>query len=302
VVAFLAPTFGIIWVLAGVLYVAGVPFKGYASWAIWWAQVLVPGGVVIVLARCWGVPLRRYGLRWRSARALLLAFLFPFAIILLTNAVALVAGLGRLDLSGAAWWEQVLQQIAPDKPEEQVKSSAEVMAAGRGWASLWFLGFLGAVQGLTLGALAALGGELGWRGLLQDELSGLGFARSSLLIGLLWGLALAPGAVWGQACAGLPLTALVGWALMVVSLAVLLSWVRVRSGTVLTAAVMCGTNGGVAGFSFCFVADMSPGARTVVSSAVLVALALLAIRMPPRADRQDAVATQTEITGGMTNG
>jgi membrane protease YdiL (CAAX protease family) len=43
------------------------------------------------------------------------------------------------------------------------------------------------IVGPTLSAIAGLGEEAGWRGLLHRELSGLGFWRESWLVGLLWG-------------------------------------------------------------------------------------------------------------------
>ena len=45
------------------------------------------------------------------------------------------------------------------------------------------------VTGLPLSGLAVtFGEEYGWRGFLQDELSGLGKARGALLVGLVWGV------------------------------------------------------------------------------------------------------------------
>jgi len=45
------------------------------------------------------------------------------------------------------------------------------------------------VTAITLNALFAFGEELGWRGFLQDRLEslGLGFVRSSLVVGVVWG-------------------------------------------------------------------------------------------------------------------
>jgi membrane protease YdiL (CAAX protease family) len=56
----------------------------------------------------------------------------------------------------------------------------------------------GLVAGLTINVIAALGEELGWRGLLLRELSPLGFWRVSLLTGFVWGLWHAPLIVQGH--------------------------------------------------------------------------------------------------------
>jgi CAAX protease family protein len=96
--------------------------------------------------------------------------------------------------------------------------------------------------GPTLGALMALGEEIGWKGYLLGELLPLGFWRSSFLIGVVWGLWHAPGIFLGSRVGFFadPIANLLAQVAIAVLLSPLLSWIRIRSGTVLAAAVLHG--------------------------------------------------------------
>ncbi|MCI0589525.1 MAG: CPBP family intramembrane metalloprotease [Planctomycetes bacterium] len=96
--------------------------------------------------------------------------------------------------------------------------------------------------GPSLGALLALGEEIGWRGYLLGELLPLGFWRSSLLIGVVWGLWHAPGIFLGSRVYFFadPIADLLAQVATTLLLSPLLSWIRIRSGTVLAAAIFHG--------------------------------------------------------------
>lgn len=107
----------------------------------------------------------------------------------------------------------------------------------------------GMVAGITVNAVAAFGEELGWRGFLQKHLGFLGFWRSSLLIGLIWGFWHAPLVVRGYNYPEHPVTGVFIMAIWTALLSPIFSYVRLRARSVLAAAVIHGTLNGTAGIA-----------------------------------------------------
>ena len=97
------------------------------------------------------------------------------------------------------------------------------------------------MAGPTINAVAAFGEELGWRGLLLKELKTIGFWRSSLVIGFLWGLWHLPVIVNGYNYPGHPVAGPIMMTLVTILLSPLIGYVRLRAESVFAAAVFHGT-------------------------------------------------------------
>ena len=110
-------------------------------------------------------------------------------------------------------------------------------------AVIWVLTVAASVfAAYTINGLVALGEETGWRGWLQSALEPLGRGQGIVLTGVIWGLWHAPLIVMGYEYGG-RLPAAAGIALftcLCAGLGTLLSWLRVRSGSVLPAAITHG--------------------------------------------------------------
>lgn len=242
IATFLAITVAIDWGLVGLLLLAGVRFEGLAVGIVGMAYMLVPALVVIALARRWGVGLREYGVRFPRRWELVLAPLLPMVITVLTVVAAVLLGFGEFDPSGMAYIERLRAQGAGALADV----AAEQM--GRLPINVVLLAFLGApIAGFTINGLFAFGEELGWRGFLQRELAPLGFGRASALIGAIWGLWHAPLILLGHNFPDHPRLGVLVMTAACVLLGILISWVTLRAGTVIAAAVAHGTLNALAG-------------------------------------------------------
>lgn len=103
----------------------------------------------------------------------------------------------------------------------------------------------GLLAGLSINAIAAFGEELGWRGFLYRHLQPLGFWRSSLLTGAIWGLWHAPLTLQGHNYPQHPVLGIVWMVVFCVLLSPLLAWIREKSGSVLAAAILHGSINGL---------------------------------------------------------
>ena len=196
--------------------------------------MLVPGLVAGCTARFLfrePVP-RALGLSLRFNRWFVFAWLVPVllscSILLLglalpgTTYSASLAGLSeRFDLNP----EQLRQLV---RPIGSLPPIASLLAQAL-------------LLGPTLSALAGLGEEAGWRGLLHGELRGLGFWRESWIVGLLWGAWHLPLVFEGY---GFPHHPFAGASLLLaftLLAAPLYTFVRIRAESTLACAIFHGS-------------------------------------------------------------
>ncbi len=94
--------------------------------------------------------------------------------------------------------------------------------------------------GLVYGLATALGEEIGWRGFLVPELSKtMGFTATALISGIVWALWHYPILIWGDYNAGTPAWySLPCFTILVVELAFIFAWMRLKSGSLWTAAML----------------------------------------------------------------
>jgi len=109
---------------------------------------------------------------------------------------------------------------------------------------IWLALSAGMVSGITINAVAAYGEELGWRGFLWDELKPLGFWRSSVLIGFIWGIWHAPIILQGHNYPHFPVLGVFMMTVWCMLLSPLFCFIRLKSRSVVAAAVMHGTLNG----------------------------------------------------------
>lgn len=104
----------------------------------------------------------------------------------------------------------------------------------------------GTIAGLTINGIAGFGEELGWRGLLLREFSGLGFWRASFAIGAIWGLWHLPFILHGHNYPGHPIAGVFMMILWTVLFTPLIGYVCIRSNSVIAASIMHGSLNGTA--------------------------------------------------------
>lgn len=137
---------------------------------------------------------------------------------------------------------------------EFVQTALKQMPAHAGpWGLMAVTLLSGLVAGATINALFAFGEEIGWRGFLMKELQGRKFLVVALIIGLIWGLWHAPLILNGHNYPQHPVAGVPMMVLMCLALTPMLMYFRIKSGSVIVAAVMHGSINALAGISNLFV-------------------------------------------------
>lgn len=116
------------------------------------------------------------------------------------------------------------------------------------WLVITAAFFFITVVNLIPAMILSLGEELGWRGFLVPELSkSVGWKKAGWISGIIWGIWHLPGIISGQYAAnGTPVWfQLFCFLILVISTAVILAWLRMKSNSIWPAAVLHATHNGV---------------------------------------------------------
>jgi uncharacterized protein len=135
------------------------------------------------------------------------------------------------------------------------------------------------VQGAVVGGLLnfpfALGEEYGWRGFLQNETVGFGFIKSSLLIGLVWGIWHAPLILQGHNYPGYTWAGVGMMIAFSLSLSFLLTYLQLRTRSVVYPTLFHGALNAVGPAIPFFIARANPLFGTVAGVAGILAILIV---------------------------
>jgi membrane protease YdiL (CAAX protease family) len=177
-------------------------------------------------------------------RWFVVAWLLPPTFALVTIGVSLLLP-GVTFTTGVEALLERFQGVLSPEQLELMKRQAESLPIHPFWLAL----VQGLVVGITLNAIAGFGEELGWRGLLQGELAGLGFWKSSWIIGVIWGFWHAPIILQGHNYPQHPWAGVFVMTAFTVLLSPLLGYVTIRANSVIAAAIFHGTLNATAGLA-----------------------------------------------------
>jgi membrane protease YdiL (CAAX protease family) len=240
---FLAFTFGVDWLMALVFFLCGGKSSaiGYAVMVA--VYMYIPAIVAVLVRKIFNKDrwLDALGLRLRFSPWFFVAWLLPPSFALAIFGLSLLfPGVGfSPDASG--FLSQYKDLLSPDAyalAQKQMTSLPLPLF----WLSL-LNGFAG---GMSVNVVFAYGEELGWRGFLFDELKPLGFWRTSIVTGAIWGVWHAPLILMGHNYAHYPVPGvfmMVAWCLL---LAPIFTFIRMKSKSVLGTAILHGMLNGMA--------------------------------------------------------
>ncbi|WP_457349365.1 CPBP family intramembrane glutamic endopeptidase [Sphingomonas sp. UYP23] len=230
----------------------------YAVGAMW-------GPAVAALLTCaiTGQSVRSLGWRWGRWRWQVLSYLWPFAVCSVVYGIVYAAGFGGFPKAETV--------TALRKSLGWPAADPWIVVSG------WFV--LLATTGIVRGVATALGEEIGWRGFLSPILyERLGFTRGALLTGAIWAVWHFPLIFFSNYDSATPWWfATPCFVVEVLSLAVIMSWIRMRSGSLWTGVI---AHASINLFNQAFFAPLTASrgaitAYTIDESGVVLPLVLL---------------------------
>ncbi len=244
---FLILTFGISWTSALLAYLVGVQYGTMLSIAVIMISFMwAPGWTAIIVSVRHGERVRDLCLLRRGRLSwVVVAWLTP------TVLVALTIFFGTLIPGVSLSTDFALYLADVGMTAEQVEIAMAQLQRVPVPPLLLFLA-QGLLAGVTVNALAALGEELGWRGLLLNEMAPAGFWRGSFFIGAVWGVWHAPIILQGHNFPDNPWLGVVMMTVTTTAVAPVYTYLTLRARTVLAATVLHGAFNGLAALSLVY--------------------------------------------------
>lgn len=203
-------------------------------------------------------PLSDYGLqfkvfdyRWiiHSAIGTILFLFLTLGVVYLLGNVLHISAFGFVDFSEEGL-HKAMQKIAVDKDVSTESLPHPLL-----------LLLMGTAGGVASGALINLpftfGEEFGWRGLLHKETQHMGFIKSSLFIGLIWGFWHAPIILMGHNYNNSSLAGVFMMILFCIAISFPMTYVRAKSKNVLGPSMLHGMLNGSANVLNLYIHDGS---------------------------------------------
>ncbi|MDD5042029.1 MAG: CPBP family intramembrane metalloprotease [Candidatus Peribacteraceae bacterium] len=207
-------------------------------------------------------------LSFRFNRWWIVAWAVPPVLALLTFVISLLLPGVSFDATMTGMFARFGASLTP---EQLVAMQADLANAPFLPLLLGLVG--GLVAGITVNAVAAFGEEAGWRGYLLRLLLPLGFWKSSLIIGTVWGLWHAPLILLGHNYPQHPVAGVAMMTLWTILLTPLMNYITLRAKSVLAAAVFHGTLNGTLGLALLYVrggSDLTVGGTGLAGMLALV--------------------------------
>ncbi len=148
--------------------------------------------------------------------------------------------------------ESFIAQYQDLLPEEDFQTMMEQIT-GSPWQLLAITIVQGLFAGITINAFFAFGEELGWRGYLYEALEPLNFWKHALISGVIWGLWHAPLIMQGHNYPGYPIIGIFMMVIWCILLSPLFILIRMKTKSVIGAAIAHGTLNGTAAISIIYI-------------------------------------------------
>jgi membrane protease YdiL (CAAX protease family) len=174
-----------------------------------------PGAAALLTCRFLRRDVGSLGWKWGETRYQVMSYLIPFGYSVLTYSVVWLTGLGGVKYESAA----ALSKFLGLGPMPR-------------WAGMILYFALIATLGVVLNCATTLGEEIGWRGFLVPELaSRTGFTATAVISGCIWALWHYPIILFAGYNAGTGWYGLTVVTLNMIGLSFVLTWIRLKSGT-----------------------------------------------------------------------
>ena len=232
---YIAIAYGLIWAAGLAFYLSGsavASFSGAAPWLVSLCM-FIPLVATLICQKSSKEPLLRgIGIRWKVNRWWFLGW-FTFPVI------ALLTLLFTHWISGIDTHSENMQALGETLPFGPVGATAITLLSGM-------------LAGATINGLFAFGEEVGWRGYLLKQFEGRSFLGTAVVIGIIWGLWHAPLILMGHNYPQHPQWGVLMMVVVCIPMSFIIQYFRVKSGSVIVAAIMHGTCNGVAGLTMIF--------------------------------------------------
>lgn len=249
-IVFTGLTYGISFLFIYLYLLSGGEFTGMSALSVAVIYMLIPMIVAIFLQKfVYNEPVAKtLGITFRWNRWFVVGWFLPILIVALTIGASLVMPGVSYD-PGMEDMFAKYEELLSTEQQETLREQLQSLPIHYFWIAL----LQGIVAGITINAVVAFGEEVGWRGFLQRELSSMGFWKSSIVIGVIWGFWHAPLILQGHNYPENPVPGVFMMVIFTVLLSPLFSYIRLKAKSVLAAAIFHGSLNALLGLALIIV-------------------------------------------------
>lgn len=247
---FIGITFALSWLIVSLFLAFGGEWGTHSAIIAVTAFMFMPmTSAILVQKFIYKEPLKKpLGISFKLNRWWLVAWLLPPLIAFATIGVSLLIPGISYSPEMTGFFER-FEGIMPAEELQQMKARMTAFPIHIFWIAL----IAGLFAGITINAVAGFGEELGWRGFLLRELGHMGFWRSSAIIGLIWGVWHAPIILQGPTYPQHPVEGVFMMIVLCLLLSPIFSYIRLKSKSVVAAAIIHGSLNATAGLAIMIV-------------------------------------------------
>lgn len=250
ILLYTAITYGMIWAVGLTFRLAGLEYASPVGMAAATLCMFFPLVATLISQKCCGEKLLRdVGVSWKVNRWWFVGWLIMPVAALLTIPVSSW-------MPGASFSDHTPLMLQTLEEMNQSMGLAGSFSITPTLVVLFTL-VSGLMAGATINAFFAFGEEVGWRGYLLKQFRGRNFLLAAMTIGAVWGLWHAPLILLGHNYPSHPVAGVFMMILLCIAITPIIQYIRIKSGSVIVAAIIHGTMNATAGLSMFFIENFN---------------------------------------------
>ncbi len=247
---FIILNFSLSWLLAGLLKIFNIKLISSLGILLGVLYMFCPLVSVVILEKFLyhGSIKETCSVNFKLNWWFLMAWLLPFFVSFASFGVAVLFPGVEISPTMEGFFERFANTYPADQIELMKKQISEMPVSPVIVMSIQAL-----FAGATINALAAFGEEVGWRGLLYNELiPKFNFWQTSLIIGFIWGLWHAPLILQGHNYPNFPGIGVLWMIIFCILYSPIFNFIREKTNSVVSTSILHGTINATFGFSILF--------------------------------------------------
>ena len=265
IIIFLVTTFTISWLTAGVINFTNIEFGSFTSIVLialfYMASPAI--SVIIVQKLIYKSSLQEYGWVWKGIKwkwlfiTIGISIFFVLGTLGLTGLLGNVMGInevGVIDFSQEGFNSKIIEVVNEAVEQSNFELSIDIEERLKNnpipfspYIVLVIILVSGIIAAFTINLPFMFGEELGWRGLLLRETQQMGFIKSNLFIGFVWGVWHAPLILMGHNYPEYPVVGVFMMILFTTAMSFPFAYCRLKTKSILAPCILHGMINGTAG-------------------------------------------------------
>ncbi|MDX2190737.1 MAG: type II CAAX endopeptidase family protein [Bacteroidota bacterium] len=243
---FIILTFIVSWGIEALFYFSGYKINDPLYQVMGIGVMWVPGLVAIIIQLIYKEPLiSSLKLSLKPNIWFIWAIATPFALVFITIILSICFPGVFISWDMKGFYDRISLISSPEMIQK-IKDANQLLSVHP-----FIIGIGGAiVGGATINAIVALGEEIGWRGLLMNELKHKGYFNASMQTGLIWGVWHAPLILMGHNYPEHPIAGVGMMVLFCVFISPIFSYIYLRANSIWAPAMLHGVLNAAAPLSF----------------------------------------------------